>query len=152
MPYKSKLDQAKAARKHYLKNKDVIKRKAHLFTIQARKRNYDLIAEYKKTHPCVDCGIIFPDCAMDFDHIKGKKFHNIALLANAAYSWETILKEIEKCEVRCANCHRIKTWIKKISRDGEVASHQAHNLKIASAILAPATKIATRQSGDAGAS
>ena len=29
------------------------------------------------------------------------------------YSWSNILKEIDKCECRCANCHRIKTAIEQ---------------------------------------
>lgn len=64
------------------------------------------VRKYLKNHPCVDCG--FSDIrALDFGHIRGKKRASISRLYS--HSWENIKKEIEKCEVRCANCHRIVT-------------------------------------------
>jgi 5-methylcytosine-specific restriction endonuclease McrA len=43
----------------------------------------------------------------EFDHQKDK-FRNISELLRT-HSWEKILEEIKKCEIRCANCHRRKT-------------------------------------------
>ncbi|MFL5733498.1 MAG: hypothetical protein ACJ78Q_09880 [Chloroflexia bacterium] len=43
---------------------------------------------------------------LEFDHVSGEKKGNISELALRYGSWETILAEIAKCEVRCANCHR----------------------------------------------
>ena len=63
--------------------------------------------EFYKEHPCVDCGETDPR-VLDFDHINNKK-HNISTLLRKEYSWDSILKEAAKCEVRCANCHRRKT-------------------------------------------
>jgi maltoporin len=58
---------------------------------------------------CVDCGetdII----TFDFDHKdESNKEHNIGSMVRDCYSWKNILKEIEKCEIRCANCHRKRT-------------------------------------------
>lgn len=65
--------------------------------------------EFYKDHPCVDCGETDPR-VLDFDHINNKK-HNISTLLRKEYSWDSILKEAAKCEVRCANCHRKKTAI-----------------------------------------
>jgi hypothetical protein len=60
-----------------------------------------------KANPCEDCHQSFPPCVMDFDHIRGKKRRNIGqLLKN---SLGVLLAEIEKCELVCANCHRIRT-------------------------------------------
>ena len=61
------------------------------------------------TNPCVDCGQTDPR-VLDFDHINTKR-HNISTLLKKEYSWETILEETQNCEVRCANCHRVKTAI-----------------------------------------
>jgi thymidine kinase len=74
-----------------------------------RKRNEDRrqVFDYLKTHPCVDCGE--PDViVLDFDHQRDKQY-TISELIISNKQWEQILTEIEKCEVRCANCHRRKT-------------------------------------------
>lgn len=61
-----------------------------------------------KTRPCCDCGIQYPYYVMDFDHRDGatKKF-----ALNSVYyeAKGAILREIEKCDVVCANCHRERT-------------------------------------------
>jgi 5-methylcytosine-specific restriction endonuclease McrA len=65
------------------------------------------IFNYLRGHPCVDCGE--PDViVLDFDHQRDKK-HAISRLVCSNKSWGEILVEIEKCEIRCANCHRSKT-------------------------------------------
>jgi hypothetical protein len=58
-------------------------------------------------HPCVDCGENDP-VVLDFDH-KSDKVASISYLLGTVAGWERVEKEIEKCEVRCANCHRRKT-------------------------------------------
>ena len=52
----------------------------------------------------------------DLATIRGKKIGCVSLLANRSYSLEKLEKEISKCEVRCANCHRIKTRIEDAGR------------------------------------
>jgi hypothetical protein len=82
--------------------------KEQMERIQNRKTEYrnlnrQKIKDYLSVHPCVDCGekdII----VLEFDHLKDKKFEICDM--SYSYSWDSILKEIEKCEVRCANCHR----------------------------------------------
>ncbi len=74
-----------------------------------RKRNVTrrLVFDYLQVHPCVDCGE--PDViVLDFDHQRDKKY-TISQLIVSNKEWSQILNEIEKCEVRCANCHRRKT-------------------------------------------
>lgn len=81
-----------------------------------KKRNRTNIWSYFEKHPCIDCSEDDP-IVLTFDHIRDKEF-NISCVVNS-YSWERILKEIQKCEVRCANCHMRKTakdynWYKEI--------------------------------------
>jgi hypothetical protein len=57
---------------------------------------------------CVDCGYDKHPEALDFDHLPGsdKRFE---LGGSYDYNRDTLLAEIAKCEVVCANCHRIRT-------------------------------------------
>jgi hypothetical protein len=46
---------------------------------------------------------------MDFDHVSGDKVDDVCRLMFDTGKWERILTEIAKCELVCANCHRIRT-------------------------------------------
>ena len=64
-----------------------------------------------KNKPCADCGICFPTFVMDFDHRdKSTKEGSIARAIRDMWSKQKILKEMEKCDLVCANCHRIRTY------------------------------------------
>ena len=73
-----------------------------------REARVSWVNEFKKV-PCKDCGGIFPPVCMDFDHIGNDKDKNIAILVNGNYGRQRILDEIAKCEIVCANCHRLRT-------------------------------------------
>lgn len=63
--------------------------------------------QYLLEHPCVDCSNSDPR-VLEFDHRDELlKKHNISEMFG--WSWVAIQKEIDKCDVRCANCHRIRT-------------------------------------------
>jgi hypothetical protein len=68
----------------------------------------DRLYEYLENHPCVDCREGDP-VVLEFDHVRGVKSYNVSAMGWLMLSWTSLLKEIEKCEVRCANCHRRKT-------------------------------------------
>ena len=66
------------------------------------------INEYKRSKGCIDCPETDPDC-LDFDHRdpKQKKF-SIGGHGSSGHSLDNVETEIEKCDVRCSNCHRKK--------------------------------------------
>lgn len=63
-----------------------------------------------KDMPCADCGQSFPHYVMDFDHVRGVKVNSVSQMTRSnRYTLEQIADEIAKCEVVCANCHRVRT-------------------------------------------
>jgi len=61
----------------------------------------------------MDCGERFPFYVLDYDHRPDEiKKGEIARMASGSYKWETILAEIAKCDLICANCHRKRTWLR----------------------------------------
>lgn len=65
-----------------------------------------------KDKPCCDCGHRFPRYVMDLDHVRGVKKFNISCVSSMCLRKgivEMLKKEIAKCDVVCANCHRVRT-------------------------------------------
>lgn len=62
----------------------------------------------KLTAGCADCGYRTHPAALEFDHISGDKVGNLGTMRSRS-SWARLVAEIEKCEVVCANCHRVRT-------------------------------------------
>ena len=93
-------------RKHYSENKEYYLNKSKRRAQSLVLSNRTALFKYLEEHPCVDCGETDPT-VLEFDHIDNKERNVSELLRD--YKWEYILKEIEKCEVRCANSHRRKT-------------------------------------------
>ena len=54
---------------------------------------------------CYDCDQRFPDCVFDFHHLNPEE--KDVSVANIR-SWPRMEKEISKCVLLCANCHRIR--------------------------------------------
>lgn len=77
---------------------------------RVKKQNKDLVRAYLSRHPCVDCGEADP-IVLDFDHCRGKLANVSDLIHHSSVA--RVMAEIEKCEVRCANCHRRKTYLER---------------------------------------
>jgi hypothetical protein len=70
--------------------------------------NRKMLWEHYKKNPCVDCGETDP-LVLELDHVSGIKKENVSKLIGKKYSTKTVVDEMSKCVVRCANCHRRKT-------------------------------------------
>lgn len=111
MAYKDIDDRKAASRRHYLANKQ------HYLERNARYRAeiQKYVQEIKESHPCSDCGIHYPYYVMDFDHLDADlKIRDINYLSSTGRIG-ALKKEIVKCEVVCANCHRKRTHERMIS-------------------------------------
>ena len=75
-----------------------------------RARRY--VFNYLLENPCIDCGET-NILVLEFDHMYGKKEAVISHLIHNNPSLESLKKEIAKCAVRCASCHRIKTALQE---------------------------------------
>lgn len=73
----------------------------------APRREY--VDQVKLNAGCVDCGIRSPHPEIyDFDHVRGEKAHSVSSLITKG-TMADLEAEIAKCDVVCANCHRIRT-------------------------------------------
>ncbi len=100
----------RVCRKNYQDNWYKNNQQLHISRVQKTKAirldtSREFIFQYLLEHPCTDCGECDP-VVLDFDHLRDKSFDVTRMLD---MSMVKIKKEIEKCVVRCANCHRRKT-------------------------------------------
>lgn len=86
----------------------------HVPSARAKKRaaKWRLAQIHKLAQGCADCGYNTDAYALQFDHINGDKKKNVSDLIRSDYGWRTIVEEIQKCEVVCANCHAIRTKLR----------------------------------------
>lgn len=65
------------------------------------------IAELKN-RPCMDCQGWFHPVQMDFDH-RPNEIKKFGISTRYCATLKRILKEMKKCDIVCANCHRLRT-------------------------------------------
>ena len=100
----------------YLDNKKKRVKQVYKTKLHRKRVSYRMIIEHYFSKGCVDCGE--KDVrVLEFDHVRGvkRRFKNrrgegVAYLVRCGYAWPSIKKEIDKCEVRCCNCHKLKTF------------------------------------------
>lgn len=76
--------------------------------------NADLLDQMRSV-PCADCGGRFAQCAMDFDHHDPST--KVRAVTRMIYgSTDRMLAEAAKCDIVCANCHRLRTFERRLKQ------------------------------------
>ena len=107
------------------------------FTEQIRPLRYaliDYVSVLKEASPCHDCENKFPACCMDFDHRPQET--KVACVGTLVLTrtLEEVEAEIAKCDLVCANCHRIRTQARSAHRRAAIGRELKLGLKTQRAI------------------
>lgn len=87
---------------HY-RNKDWNRKR----TLRRRERLRYWVAERRRRRGCSQCGETDPGC-LDFHHRDGvTKTMGVGTMVTYGYGKRALMQEIAKCDVLCANCHRL---------------------------------------------
>lgn len=112
---KCKACQREYAKQYYNKNKQKYIERNILYNGKIRDEVLPVI-EALKSEPCLDCKVGYPPYVMDFDHRDpSTKYKGISEMVGTGYKLDRILEEIEKCDLICSNCHRIRTYNRRIA-------------------------------------
>ena len=90
-------------RSHYEANHEKYKAKAKAWR-EDQKRKF---VAWLETQSCADCGID-DHRLLDLDHVRGDKVMNVSKMIGTC-SDKALWEEVDKCDVVCANCHRLRT-------------------------------------------
>ena len=82
------------------------KEKLNLESKERHRKVMLFLRNYKINSGCVDCGYCSHHAALQFDHVRGEKMINVC----RAKSIDQAIREIEKCEVVCSNCHHVRSY------------------------------------------
>jgi hypothetical protein len=97
----------------YERNKEKHKQGVAKNANRYRKMSHQFILAYLSAHPCVLCGETDP-IVLEFHHRDRKtKRNNVGRMYGHGVSHLSIEKEIAKCDVLCANCHKRQTLKKR---------------------------------------
>jgi hypothetical protein len=97
---------------YYTSHKDTLVAQS----LHRRSRHADVLRSLKQQAPCGDCGSTYPPVCMDFDHVRGEKNTNLSDMKT--YSLGVILREVQKCDLVCSNCHRLRTHSRRTPTQG----------------------------------
>jgi len=101
-----------------------------------------------KAGPCRDCGIKYPAYVMEFDHTgqEPKDFNVAQGVLPANLPERVLLAEIAKCDVVCANCHKIRTHARRTADQERKAA--ANREAYAARVRAKIAKLETLLNAD----
>lgn len=96
----------------YQRTKESLRKTREAAKNRVRDRNKRIVRAHLESNPCTDCGIT-DWRVLEFDHLSDKT----GSIANmmGGHSEKNLRAEIDKCDVVCANCHRIRTYTRSSS-------------------------------------
>jgi hypothetical protein len=105
----------------WIKSEDVFASRApgtspNLMRRTAYRRDHGKLLAELRTVPCFDCGRTFPYFVMQFDHRDATNKRYVVAQMVGRVGTQTILDEVAKCDVLCANCHRERTYQRRCGR------------------------------------
>lgn len=104
-------DKVRAYQKKY--DAEVKRPNARQYVWGTRRAGIDSWLNALKENPCADCGRTYHPTQMDLDHVRGEKLFNISYGRVISIADDLLLEEIQKCDLVCSNCHRLRTWRRK---------------------------------------
>lgn len=90
----------------YQKKAQVYKACSQKYRAVLKEQNQKLLWEFLLENPCVRCGETNP-VILDLDHLRDKRYEISDIIK--WHKWDSVLREIDKCQVLCVGCHRKKT-------------------------------------------
>ncbi len=92
------------------------KRKYPTGYVLKRKSKINEYIKSLKVAPCTDCEKTYPFYVTDFDHRPNeiKNFNIAEWMKQSDKSKERIIQEINKCDLLCTNCHRLRSFNNKV--------------------------------------
>jgi hypothetical protein len=103
MPYKDKAKQRNSQHKHYVENKAGYSVRNRTRRAERKKWFFETVLKYLSCSKCPESDPV----TLEFHHLDPlTKDSDISRMVNEFRSKESILAEIQKCIVVCANCHR----------------------------------------------
>jgi hypothetical protein len=106
---------------NWIKSEDVFASRAkgtspYLARRTAYRETHSKLLAHLRTVPCLDCGRTFPFFVMQFDHRDPREKRYLVSQMVGRTGTETILAEVSKCDIICANCHRERTYQRRCAR------------------------------------
>lgn len=77
-----------------------------MVNLQKARKLRRFLAALKLTAGCIDCEYNYHEDALEFDHKDEYKGHPHV---SQARSWNWLIEQLDKVDVRCANCHAIRS-------------------------------------------
>lgn len=101
----------KRSKRYYAENQEHHCKVVRKRNLKRQKEAQDYVLSVLTGAKCTDCPVTDVR-VLEFDHVKskGKKLKHVSKMINEGYGIEMLQKEIAKCEIVCANCHRIRTF------------------------------------------